>query len=164
MNSLDEIINGSEDVREVKRALSVKMVDSGWSPATVSELLNVSEPYISKWKVKYEAEGAAGLLLGYQGGEGYLTEAQREAVVTWIGGQETLSVEGLRDYVEVTYGVVYQSKQSYYDLLSAGGMSYHQSEKQNPKHDEAPVQTRREELKKNWRHAGRPSNGGRLSS
>jgi len=67
MNSLDEIINGSEDVREVKRALSVKMVDSGWSPATVSELLNVSEPYISKWKVKYEAEGAAGLRLGYQG-------------------------------------------------------------------------------------------------
>jgi putative transposase len=140
------------------------MVDSGWSPATVSELLNVSLPYISKWKVKYEAEGAAGLLLGYQGSEGYLTDAQREAVVTWIGGQETLGVEELRDYVETTCGVVYQSKQSYYDLLSVGGMSYHKSEKQNPKHDEAQVQTRREELKKNWRHDGTPSNAGRLSS
>ena len=158
MNSLDEIINGSADVREVKRGLSVKMVESGWSPAAVSELLNVSEPYISKWKGRYEAEGAAGLRVGYQGSEGYLTEAQREAVVRWIGGQETLSVEELRDYLETTFGVVYQSKQSYYDLLSAGGMSYHKSEKQNPKHDEAQVQTRREELKKNWRHDGRPSN------
>jgi transposase len=164
MTSLDEIINGSGDVREVKRALSVKMVESGWSPVAVSELLNVSLPYISKWKVKYEAQGAAGLLLGYQGSEGYLTEAQREAVVSWIAGQETLSVEGLRDYVEATYGVVYQSKQSYYDLLGAGGMSYHKSEKQNPKHDEEQVQTRREELKKNWRHGGMPSNAGRLSS
>jgi len=84
--------------------------------------------------------------------------------VRWIGGQETLSVEGLRDYVEVTYGVVYQSKQSYYDLLSAGGMSYHKSDKQNPKHDEAQVQTRREELKKNLRHGGRPSNARTSSS
>ena len=148
MNSLDEIINGSAEVREVKRALSVKMVEVGWSPATVSELLNVSEPSISQWKVRYEAAGAAGLLLGYQGSAGYLTAAQREAVVRWLGGQETLSVAGLRDDLETTYGVVYQSKQSYDDLLSAGGMSYHKSEKQNPKHDEAQVQTRREELKK----------------
>jgi hypothetical protein len=29
MNSLDEIINGSKDVREVKGALSVKMVEQG---------------------------------------------------------------------------------------------------------------------------------------
>src|SRR5260221_10023826 len=136
MNSLDEIINGAEDVREVKRALSVKMVESGMSPVTVSELLNVSLQYISKWKVKYEAEGASGLGLGYQGRDGYLTEAQREAVVAWIGGQETLSVEAVRDHVEATYGVVYQSKQSYYDLLSAGGMSYHKSANKNTKPDE----------------------------
>jgi transposase len=164
MNSLDEIINGSRDAREVKRALSVKMVENGWSPATVSELLNVSEPYISKWKGKYETLGAAGLRLGYVGSEGYLTDEQRAAVVAWIGEHETLTVEEVRDYVEATYEVVYQSKQSYYDLLSAGGMSYHQSEKQNPKHDEAQVQARREEIKKNWRRDGRPSNAARSSS
>ena len=158
MNSLDEIINGSLDVREVKRALSVKMVESGLTPAAVSELLNVSLQYISKWKVKYEAAGASSLLLGYRGSESYLTEGQREAVVGWIAGHETLSVEAVRDHVEATYGIVYQSKQSYYDLLSAGGMSYHQSEKENPKRDEAQVQTRREEIKKNWHHDGTTSN------
>ena len=161
MNSLDEIINGSLDVREVKRALSVKMVESGLTPAAVSALLNVSLQYVSKWKVKYEAEGTSSLLLGYLGSESYLREAEREAVVVWIAGHETLSVEDVRDHVEATYGVVYQSKQSYYDLLSAGGMSYHQSEKQNPKRDEAQVQTRREEIKKNWQHAGTTSNAGR---
>jgi transposase len=160
MTSLDEIINESLDVREVKRALSVKMVESGMSPAAVSGLLNVSLQYVSKWKVKYEAEGTSSLLLGYQGSESYLKEAERETVVTWIAGHETLSVEDVRDHVEATYGVVYQSKQSYYDLLSAGGMSYHQSEKQNPKRDEAQVQTRREEIKKNWHHAGTTSNAG----
>jgi len=74
--------------------------------------------------------------------------------VDWIGGQETLSVEALRDYIEEQYGVVYRSKQSYYELLEAGGMSYHRSEKHNPKRDEAQVLARREEIKKNWRCGG----------
>ena len=42
MNSLDEIIDTSSDVREVKRALSVKMVMQGMSVSAVSEVLNVS--------------------------------------------------------------------------------------------------------------------------
>ena len=57
----------------------------------------------------------------------------------------------MRDYVEERYGVVYHSKQSYYELLEAGGMSSHRSEKSNPKRDEAQVLTQREEIKKNWR-------------
>jgi putative transposase len=154
MNSLDEIINGSKDVREVKRALSVKMVEEGLSPTRVSALLNVSLPYVSKWKGIYEAKGAGGLLLGYQGGTSYLSDTQRESVIEWIKGHDTLSVEALRDYLEDTYGVVYQSKQSYYDLLEAGGMSYHQSEKVNPKRDEAQVQARREGIKKHWHRIG----------
>jgi len=56
----------------------------------------------------------------------------------------------VRDYVEEHFGVVYQSKQSYYDLLQLGGMSYHKSEKRNPKRDEAQVIARREEIKKKW--------------
>jgi putative transposase len=55
--------------------------------------------------------------------------------------------------------VVYQSKQSYYELLEAGGMSDHRSEKGNPKRDEAQVLERREEIKKNWRRDGRRLRG-----
>ena len=161
MPSLDEIINVSSDVREVKRALSIKMLQNGLTALAVSDLLNVSVQWVSKWKVKYEAEGADGLAVGYVGSVGYLTDQERNAVVLWIKGQKTLSVEQVRDYVEAQYEVVYQSKQSYYDLLEAGGMSYHHSEKQNPKRDEEQVQARREEIKKNWQPTTRPSNAAR---
>lgn len=148
MNSLDEIINESKEVREVKRAVSVKMVRNGMAPADICAILNVSPQYVSKWKVKYEEEGAGGLLLGYRGSESYLSAEQRAEVEHWIQVQETLTVEQVRDYVETEYGVVYQSKQSYYDLLAGGEMSYHKSEKVNPKRNPAQVLERREELKK----------------
>lgn len=163
MNSLDEIIDTSSDVREVKRALSVKMVRQGMSVTAVSEVLNVSVQYVSKWKVKYETEGNDSLAVGYAGSESYLSEQERAATVAWIKGQMTLSVEQVRDYLEATYGVVYQSKPSYYDLLALGGMSYHKSEKQNPKRDEEQVQARREDIKKTGtlycRHPARRSSG-----
>ncbi len=151
MHSLDAIINESKDVREVKRALSVKMVLHGIAPTRICQFLNVSPQYVSKWKVQYEAEGAAALLLSYRGSESYLSVEQRSEVERWIRAHETLTVEQVRNYLEEQYGVVYQSKQSYYNLLEAGGMSYHQSEQVNPKRDEAQVRERREVIKKNWR-------------
>ena len=99
------------------------------------------------------------LRLGHRGSESYLGEEEQRAIVQWIGAQETVSVEAVRDYIEEQYGVVYRYKQSYYDLLEAGGMSYHRSEKDNPKRDEAQIVARRKEIKKNWRRGGRRSSG-----
>ena len=159
MHDLDEIINEAKEAREVKRAVSVKMSAQGFSPAQICHVLNVSLQYVSKWKGVYEAGGGAALRLGYRGSESYLQEEQRQAILQWIEARETVSVEAVRDYIEAQYGVVYRSKQSYYELLEAGGMSYHRSEKDNPKRDEAQVLARREEIKKNWRRDGRRSNG-----
>jgi putative transposase len=161
MHDVDAIIDEAADAREVKRAVSVKMGQQGFSPAQICQVLNVSPQYVSKWKGQYEAEGAAALRLGHRGSGGYLQEEARHEILQWIGGQETVSVEAVRDYVEARYGVVYQSKQSYYDLLEAGGMSYHRSETGNPRRDEAQVLTRREEIKKNWQRTGRTSSGER---
>jgi putative transposase len=160
MQDLDGIINEATDVREVKRALSVKMERQGIAPAQICQVLNVSPQYVSKWKGQYEAEGAPALRLGYRGSESYLSGEQREEIVQWIGAPETLTVEAVRDSVEERYGVVYQSKQSSYDLLEAGGLSYHRSEKVNPKRDEAQVLVRRGEIKKNWQHTGQRVSGG----
>ena len=159
MQDLNEIINEATDAREVKRAVSVKMGQQGFSAAQICQVLNVSPQYVSKWKGQYEAEGAVALRLGHRGSEGYLGEEQRQEIVQWIEAHETLPVEAVRDYVEEGYGVVYQSKQSYYELLEAGGMSYHRSEKVNPKRDAAQVLARREEIKKNWRRTGRRLSG-----
>jgi putative transposase len=77
----------------------------------------------------YEVEGGVALRLGYRGSESYLEDGQRQAILAWIEARETVSVEALRDYIEEQYGVVYRSKQSSYELLDAGGMSYHRSER-----------------------------------
>ena len=159
MHDIDEIINEATDAREVKRAVSVKMGHQGCSPAQIGQVLNVSLQYVSKWKGRYEAEGAAALRMKYRGSEGYLRVEEREEILHWLGAQETVSVEAVRDYVEERYGVVYHSKQSYYELLEAGGMSYHRSEKSNPKRDGAQILARREEIKKNWRRTGAKSGG-----
>lgn len=148
MKNLDEIINESRDGGEVKRALGVKMRVSGMATSQICELLNVSAQYVSKWHGTYLAEGTPGLLLGYQGSESYLSGEARTQVIEWISGHETISPETVRDYVEGQFGVVYQSKQSYYDLLAAVGLSYHKSQKQNPKRDEAQVKERRAAIKK----------------
>lgn len=161
---LDKIINESLDAREVKRALSVKLVQAGEKPSEVSGWLNVSEAYISKWKGRYEESGAEALRMGYTGDAGYLSQEQRREVIGWIKSLEQVSVEQVRDYIEEQYQVVYRSKQSYYELLDAGGMSYHKSEKVNPKRNEEKVVEKREELKKNWQHAKRRLNGARSLS
>lgn len=150
METLDDIINNATDPRETKRALTVKMLKSGLPPKTIVGLLNVSEQYVSKWKNKYEQEGGEGLRLAYKGSKPYLTRSQREEVVAWIEGHDTLTPEAVRDYVEEHFEVVYRSKQSYYDLLAEGEMSYHRSTASNPKYDETKVLEKREEIKKKW--------------
>ena len=150
MTSLDEIINTSQDVREVKRALSVKMLQEGIVPQQIHRLLNVSVQYVSKWKTRYEAEGVDALLMAYKGKAGYLSPEQEHAIIEWIQSHKTLSVEQLIDHITCQYHVTYKSKQSYYNLLDVSGMSVHRSEKVNPKHDEVLVLEKRAEIKKNF--------------
>lgn len=154
MNSLDQIINDSNEAREVKRALAVKMQQNGIAPTQIAALLNVSEQFVSKWKVRFKRFGAAALQLAYTGSRSFLRAEQRETVLTWIREQETLSIEELAGYLETQYQVQYQSKQSLYELLSDGGLSWHKTEKRNPKRSAEQVEERREELKKNcWTRA-----------
>jgi transposase len=104
------MIEGWQDVREVKRAVSVKMGISGLTPAQICQCLQVSPQYVSTWKGISEAEGAAALGFGYRGSQSYLSAAQQEEIAEWIGGHEPLTGEAVRAYVEESYGVRYKSK------------------------------------------------------
>ncbi|MBK9040661.1 MAG: winged helix-turn-helix domain-containing protein [Bdellovibrionales bacterium] len=57
-------------------------------------------------------------------------------------------MEELRDWIELHYGVIYQSKQSYYDKLKEAGLSWHQTQTINEERDEDKVMLKREEIKK----------------
>ena len=89
-----------------------------------------------------------------RGSESYLSIDQRQESEEWLGAQETITVEEVREEIEARYGIVYQAKQSYYDLLDASGLSDHRTEKSNPKRNDAQVRERRDEIKKNWHRAG----------
>ena len=146
MSTLQEIIDSTESL-EFKRAVAVKMVLSDFKMKDICDLLNVSDSFVSKWKIIYENEGGDGLKVNYKGGKGFLTEDQRYEIIFHIKNQLYYSVEELRDYIERHYGIVYESKQSYYDLLKEGGLSWHQTQAVNPKRDPAQVALRREEIK-----------------
>jgi transposase len=147
MATLEDIIDSPENL-EVKRALAVKMFLFDFRTEDICILLNVSDSFVSKWKIMYENEGASALKVNYQGGTGFLTEQQRIQILLHLENKPHCSVEELRDYIESHFGIVYQSKQSYYDLLKAAGLSWHQTQAVNPKREEAQVLQKREEIKK----------------
>jgi putative transposase len=161
MDKLAQLIEETTDVRELKRALSVKLGEEGMTTEAIGTVLQVTPRAVQAWRRRYEREGVAGLQVRYRGSESYLSVEQRQELEDWLGAQETLTVEEVRDEIEVRYGIVYQSKQSYYDLLDASGLSYHRTEKGNPNRDEAQVLERREEIKKNWHRGGKRLSGAR---
>lgn len=150
MLELEDIIDSPEGL-EIKRALAVKMIIHDFKTKEICFLLDVSDSFVSKWKTIYENEGAEGLRLKYKGGTGFLTEAQRFEIFFHLKNKPYYSVEELRDLIEHRYGVVYQSKPSYYDMLKEAGLSWHQTQAINPKRDEGQVLLKREAIKKNLR-------------
>ena len=145
MLNLDGIID-AKDHLEIKRALAVKMILHGLSTEIICVLLNVSDSFVSKWKIIYENQGASALQLQYKGGTGFLTEDQHDEIIFHLKNQPHCTVEELKDYIERHYGVVYQTRQSYYNLLKEAGLSWHRTQAMNPKHDEEQVLLRRKEI------------------
>jgi len=90
---------------------------------------------------------ADGLRLKYEGGLGYLTDLERSDVIFHFSDKPHCSVEEVRDYIDSNYGVVYKSKQSYYDIIKEAGLSWHRTQAANPKHDEGKVIIKMEEIK-----------------
>ena len=146
MPSLADIINSPSNF-EMKKALAVKMIVFDFKPEVICALLNLSNSVVSKWKIIFEHEGADALKGNYTGGTGFLTEDQRDEIIFYLRSQSHCRVEELRDYLQYHYRVVYQSKPSYYHLLTQGGLSWHHTQAVNSKRDEAPVWRKREEIK-----------------
>ena len=95
MSTLDDIIDLTENL-EVKRALAVKMFFSDFKVEDICKLLNVSDSFVSKWKIIYENKGASALKVNYQGGPGYLTERQRIQILLHLNGRNQSSAPPLR--------------------------------------------------------------------
>jgi putative transposase len=135
LNLLTEFIAGNPEPRELKRALAVKMALENQPYAHITKLLGIGKSSISYYKQRFEVQGLEGLKLGYQGLKGYLTEPQREEIISWLKTRDYWSFDELVTYIDVTYQVVYASRQSYYNLFSEADINWKKSQKVNPKSD-----------------------------
>ena len=69
----------------------------------------------------------------YRGAQSYLTDEERQEIIDWLRSTNEWNLDELVTYIEVKYDVIYQSRQSYYDLFSDAGISWKKSQKLNPK-------------------------------
>jgi len=127
------------DSREYRRALAVKLALQGYLYEAISDMLDVTPGFVSQSKKAYETQGTVGLMLKHQGGQPYLSASERQAVIGWLKTQQEWSFEHLEAYIETTYGVVFQSRQSYYQLLADAGITHKRAQRANPKRDEELV-------------------------
>ncbi len=119
---LTKFIQSSPEARELKRAMAVKMALQGELYSKITQLLGMNKSCITTWK-QNEAQGIHGIKLAYKGAKSYLTPEQKGEVITWLETKKYWDLDELVTYLDEHYGVIYQSKQSYYDLLSDAGIS-----------------------------------------
>ena len=120
------------DSREYRRGLAVKLSFEGWTYETISDILGCTVGFVSQQKQAYLRDGVSGLLLKYSGSQPLLTQEQRDAVRAWLKEQKQWSVSLVRQHIEQHYGVVFQSDQSYYDLLHEAKITYKKAQAYNP--------------------------------
>jgi len=135
LEDLNEFIDSNPDARELKRAVAVQMFLKGYKHREIAESIGVSSGFISKWSGYYEEFGVPGLRLGYLGSVGYLEVEQRQSVIAWLKGKNYWNLAELQAYIEAEYGVVFNSKQSYYSLFEQAGISWKKTQQRNPKAD-----------------------------
>lgn len=132
---LQDFIALRPDAREVRKALAVKLVYQGYLYEEIQIILDVSLGSITGWKQAYEQEGVDGLRLNHKGRKSYLTSEQREQVLNWLQTKNCWELGELEYKLAFDYDVVYESKQSYYDLFDAAGINWKKTTKLNPKAD-----------------------------
>jgi putative transposase len=136
----------NRDSREYRRALAVKLALQGYLYETISDMLDVTPGFVSQSKKAYETQGTAGLTLKHKGSQPYLSAEERQAVIDWLKNEQEWSVERLHAYIETNYGVVFQSRQSYYQLLADAQITYKQAQRINPKRDPMSVAAKKKKL------------------
>lgn len=138
-DDLMAFLREQRDVREYRRALAVKLARQGYTCETIADMLDVSPGFVSQAKKAYEQHGVSGLMLKYQGFKPYLSREEREAVIQWLKAQQEWSVAQLQKHIQDTYGIVFQSRQSYYQLLDDAGMSHKKAQSTHPQRDDVRV-------------------------
>ena len=143
---LENFIASNPDPRELKRAVSIRMLIEGVRRETIQKILGVSSPFISKWKINYALQGIEGLRLNHHGSRGQLKPEERAEIIQWLTNKNHWDLCELSNHIAERYQIEFQSKTSYYQLLKSAGISWKKSQKKNPKRDEELVKKKHQEI------------------
>jgi putative transposase len=143
---LEAFIKSDIDARELKRAIAVRMALSGNIYHEISNILGVSNFFIGYWKKQFKTKGIARNKLGHKGSKGYLTALQNTEVIELLKNKQYWNLDELVTYLEQEFGVIYKSKQSYYELFDRAKISWKKTQKTNPKFDKELVKKKTEEI------------------
>lgn len=154
---LQDFIALRPDAREVRKALAVKLIYQGYLYDEIQTILDVSQGSITGWKQAYEENGIDGLRLKHKGRKSYLSSEQREEVLSWLQSKDCWELGELEYKLAFEYDVVYESKQSYYDLFETAGISWKKTTSLNPKADPEAVAAKKKRLKHCWQATERKS-------
>jgi putative transposase len=157
IEELRELIQRERDSRQVKKGLAVKLVYQGYSYAAIANILDVSMGAITAWKQIYEAEGLEGFRPKHKGRKAYLRPEQKDEVLAWLQTKEIWELSEVEYHLADIYDVAYESKQSYYDLMEAGGLSWKKTSAVNTKKDPEAVAAKKSKSGVCWRSTERPS-------
>lgn len=147
---LQDFIAGCRDAREARKALAVKLVYQDYLYEEIQTILDVSLGSITGWKQAYEQDGVDGLRLNHKGKKSYLSSEQREEVLRWLQTKDCWELGELEYKLAFEYDVVYESKQSYYDLFDAASISWKKTTKLNPKADADAVAEKKKRFSHCW--------------
>lgn len=157
IKELRELIEKERDSRLVKKGLAVKLVYQGYNYESIANILEVSMGSITTWKQLYESEGIEGFRPKHKGRKAYLSQDQKEEVLVWLQTKEIWELSEVEYHLADVYDVTYESKQSYYDLMNEGGLSWKKTSAVNPKKDPEAVAVKKSKSSVCWRSTERPS-------
>ncbi len=84
LDKLEEFLTTTKDIKEWKRAQTVKLRLLGNSYQSIANNLGVSYRFIAKISAKYLKQGLEGLKLAYKGSKPFLTPEQKQEVKQWL--------------------------------------------------------------------------------
>lgn len=82
----------------------------------------------------------------YKGGKGDLTPIERQAIIQWLIEQKAGDISDLEIHLIEQYDVVFQSRQSYYQLLKEARITWQKGEQINPRQDPEAISKKNREI------------------
>lgn len=154
IKKLEDYLKKERDGRKVKKALAVKLGYQGYGYEEIVLILDVSLGSISNWRKAYELEGIEGFEHHHKGRKSFLEVKEKEDVKEWLKSKSIWTLNELESYLAEKYNVVYESKQSYYNIFEEAGYSWKKTSKNNPKSDEEQVAAKKPKYQPCWRATG----------